>query len=263
MMADLGWYYQDTKLDEMKIADQVMPPPTFRKAKSDWAFVPEFPQTCCYGVLGQDFLSRFKIRFEPRKPTHVEWDDLELPLKSYPPSKLLLSPLFNLRSDVVTYQKKKLDLADVAYDLNLSKKELILEPFVPTEKQKRARREKPIFTFSIMPPIRILKITSIDPSVQKAAKAIGIKIGSVIWAVENESVIFLDQFYVERALKGRSDSKLELLISDSLKLTKRRTVFFDFEKSEFSEPLPEKNPEAPVPDPATKVLQKALDDTKK
>ena len=234
MMAELGWYYQDARIDEMKLADQVMTPPPFKKMKSDWAFVPEFPRTCCYGILGQDFLKRYQILFSPNLPTHLEWnelDDVEEASKKKAPASL--ASLFNLHSDVVEFQKAKLDLADVPYELNLARGQLQFKASPTTPKQKKLWRKLPIFKFSIMPPIRILKITSIDASVLKSAQAVGLKLGSVIWGVQSESVIFLDQFFIQRALKGRNDAKLELLVSDSLKISKRRTVFFDFEKGEF------------------------------
>jgi hypothetical protein len=235
---DLGWYYKDLKMDSLTIGGQNIDIPEFKNAKSDLAFVPDFPKTCCFGVIGQDILKNYRVHFMPRPPSHLEFTRVPPPEESTSlPKKILmeLKSLFSVDTDRRTIGGKKVDLSDVSYELNLSKNEFHLDPLELSPAQLKQRRNEPLFTFTFLPPWRKIQILSIAPDIQASAKTVNLKKGMIIWNIQNTSALFIDKFEVERILRGRRDGKIALVVATDTKEPKRRTIYFDFNTNSFSQ----------------------------
>ena len=246
--AELGWYFKDIKIDELSISGQMFDIPKFKNEKSDLAFVPDFPKTCCAGVIGQDILKNYRVRFVPRPPAHLEFTLLPVHAdqaiaKIAIKTKLLtkMKSLFSIDSDQQTIDGKKVDLSDVSYELNLSQNQFSFDSLVIPPLEMKRRRDEPIFKFAFLPPWRKIQILSISRDLQESARAVGLKPGMVIWSIQNTSAFFIDKFDVEHLLKGRRDSKISLVVAESSKeeeiekRQKRRTIHFDFDTHSFSE----------------------------
>jgi hypothetical protein len=236
-MKELGWSEPlDPKkpfmnFDDASIVGTPIEKTSFKNQKAEWAYVPDFPRSCCYGVIGRDILSQYRVKFVPKNPTHLEWTKVAFDPATKIPATFtqFLANLFSFRSEQGTYQKKRLDLSEVGYTLDLSERKLEFAP-APQSKEEKALhpRARSIFEFYFVPPIRKVKIESIDSAVAKSAKKVGIQPGMLITTLNGEHVFLLDQFEVQAYLKGKRTDRLTI-IADKLS----HPVVFDFAKGEF------------------------------
>lgn len=223
-LAELGWTYRDFKVEEAALSGEVLDPPAYKNLKTEWAYVPEFPKSCCYGIIGQDILKKFEVRFDPNPPAHLEWTRLQPAgsKKSIPASQL--AALFSLRSISASVGKKKVDLSRTAYRLNLSAGTLEFEEplAVPTYALKG-----PLFHYHFAPPARKVIIDSMARTLVLRAKKAGLKSGTGLSRINKLAVAGLSRFEVDEYLMGKRGNLIEL-VSD------KTTTTYDFEKNEFT-----------------------------
>ena len=104
-LKDLGWIFKDVKPDGLRFSGEKIDFWNFADARTDWAYPPEYPKTCCYGVIGRDILEKYRLRFEPQKPAHIEWTRLEEgPSRGSSRFAMGLKSLFNLHEESVRYE---------------------------------------------------------------------------------------------------------------------------------------------------------------
>jgi len=240
-MVELGWYFQDTQFDEALVSGHLIALPKLKNEKADWAFIPEFPRSCCFGVLGQDILNHYTIRFDPNKPAHLEWTEIstfDKPIARKIEHKwnVDLKSLFSYRTDQASYLGDKIDMGDTPYIVDFDQRTVTVEPAKVSPEIAKIARKTPLFSFDFMIPWRKLKIYSLASDVQKSAKSVGLKTGSIIWEIDGISTVAFNEFEVERILKGKKEAKVNFLFSINEKTQARKTITFDFEKNEWSEP---------------------------
>ena len=238
---DLGWYFKNTNYDELRISGKLISSSAdskikFKNSKSAWAHYPQFPRTCCSGILGQDFLKLYRIKFDPKRPTHL---DLLPSQESASPQmstsmKEALKPLFNITSDRVNLLGKKVDLSEDGYWIDFTHHEFTTDPIHWTDAEKKRIRTTSIFKYEFIPPWRRLKVTWIDPALVESAKKVNFKVGMVVSELNSAYAFFTDEFEVERILKGRRDAKLKLAIAEDKRPIKWRYINFDFDTREFT-----------------------------
>jgi hypothetical protein len=235
-LTELGWNYPGVKPEDIVISDETLDIPGFKNEKSEWAYVPDFSKSCCYGIIGQDILKDFEIRFDPNPPCHLEWTRINReakPIKVNASLQRELARLFSLHSVHEKFGKKEIDLSTTPYRLNLDQETLIFEPeAINTNASTHALKNK-IFQYQFIPPARHIVVLSIAPAYQKSAKAVGFKSSSKVVSVNTIKVASLDHFELDDLLTGKK-SKTLLIGTDG------GTYTFDFEKNEFTqtEPIP-------------------------
>ncbi len=221
---ELGWNFKDFRDTDAFLAGQEIKLPNFINLKSEWAYIPEFPKRCCYGIIGQDILKNYEVRFDPNPPAHLEWTPI-----SKADSKVTLpknlSALFSLK----TAQHSR-----TPFRLNLSEGTLAFEDEKPLPSGLKASRKEPLFRFEFKPPARDLIIQSLSPSLSKKTKY-GLKPGLKVLALNGVAVARLDRFEVNDYLTGKKTKTVEIKWENS-------NVSFDFEKDEFIEPKPLPSP---------------------
>jgi len=243
-MQELGWSEPlDPKkpylnFDDASIVGVPIEKTSFKNQKSEWAYVPDFPRSCCYGIIGRDILSQYSEKFVPKNPTHIEWRKIDLdPDTAWSKTFIQsLKDLFSFQSEWGTDSsgghKKRLDLSETSYALDWSQKKIRFEPTPPGQEEKGLfPRARPIFTFYFVPPIRKVKIETIDAidsAVAKSAKKVGVKPGMLVTHLNNQSVFTMDQFEVQAYLRGKRATLLNLTLDKM-----SHPVAFDFKKGEF------------------------------
>jgi hypothetical protein len=233
-IADLGWIYKNLKAEEVLFSEESVEVPDFINQKAEWAYVPDFAKSCCYGVIGQDILKKYDVRFDPNPPAHLEWTNLneeDKNLKANAKFTSELKALFSIRSTTATISGKKIDLSKTPYRLKLASQEITFEPEWINPKGATHPLKSPIFQYEFIPPKREVRVISISTAYLKSAHAVKFKPYLKIEEVNHVKVGSLDRFELEDYLKGKR-SKI-LLIA-----TEEATYTFDFEKNEFIETTP-------------------------
>ena len=129
-LTELGWNYNGVKPEDIVISDETLDIPGFKNEKSEWAYVPDFSKSCCYGIIGQDILKDFEIRFDPNPPSHLEWTRIihePKPVKASAQFQKELSQLFSLHSVREKFGKKEVDLSITPYRLNIDQQTVTFE----------------------------------------------------------------------------------------------------------------------------------------
>jgi len=194
-MKDLGYVDRVMEFEEATISNENLEKKKYKNLMSEWAFVPDFAKSCCYGVIGRDILDDYEIRFDPKSPVHLEWTHL----KSKSPIKLTSSFLAKLKE---TFNLKHAD--ENPFTLNLQEQKLKFE--------KVERKSWPmLFNFAFIPPARDLKIQSILPLNAAAAKKIGFKVGMVVTQVNDLRVNSLDRWQIEKYFRGEVTPSVKIL----------------------------------------------------
>lgn len=212
LLSELGYSDKELVFDEVLISGFKLEQKKFKRAKSEWAFVPDFAKSCCHGVIGRDILQKFEIRFDPKAPPHLEWKPLaassEAPVYS---SAFLnsLKPLFSLEKTI-----------NVPYLLNLREGRLHFE-------EKITAPQPTLFSFFFIPPERLLRVTSIAIKDVSAAKKVGFTSGMIIQAINGEDISGLDRWVIEKYLRGEKSSTIKLLTKNKKEFT------FDFVTRQF------------------------------
>lgn len=101
LLKDLGYEDKEIIFQEVRMSGENIEKKKFKNQKTEWAFVPDFAKSCCFGVIGRDILQNYEIHFDPKDPAHLEWISIvtkeELP--PYRPAFLTeLKKLFSLSS---------------------------------------------------------------------------------------------------------------------------------------------------------------------
>ena len=193
LLKDLGYVDKEIIFDEVKISGERLEKKKFKNLKSEWAFVPDFAKSCCFGVIGRDILQDFAIRFNPASPTHLEWDRIITKENSEPYTATylkLLKRLFSLEQTL-----------DVPFVLNLQERKLDFEGKLIPEK-------KSLFKFFFVPPERVIRVTEILTNDKVAAKKVGFVPGLVITHINGEKVSGLDRWVIEKYLRGEKGAAL-------------------------------------------------------
>jgi hypothetical protein len=208
LMKDLGFQDPDFTFSSVKISGQQIGKTKFSKMPSEWAFVPDFAKSCCFGVIGQDILSRFEVRFDPGSPVHLEWKKLGEGSKALAFSgafKNKLKDLFSLSNT-----------ADVPYVLNLREQKLDVQGKPPI---KHAQ----LFTFQFIPPDRDIRIQKVGMKVSRDLIKSGLRPGQVITEINGKAVSRLDRWEVEKFLSGQKANAV------TFKTLKGESISYSFE----------------------------------
>jgi hypothetical protein len=212
LMRDLGYQDRDYVFDSVILSGKELGKRKFKKMQSEWAFVPDFSKSCCHGVIGQDLLSQFEVRFDPENPVHLMWKsipDVETGLKVSKEFQASLKQLFSLKNTI-----------DVPFVLNLKNQKITFEKVQP-------KHLKEIFTFSFLPPSRHLKVLEIDQKLTEHAKAAGFRSGMIITELNHQSVSGLDRWEIEKFLSGEKTALI------SLRSNQGQEFKYDFQKGKF------------------------------
>lgn len=131
LLSDMGWVYADLKAEEASISGERIEQLIFKNQKSDWAAPPRFKKICCYGVIGQDILKDFEVRFDPRPPAHLEWTRIvHHGVSDAKKTKIfadMTKLLFSIQSETFNLKGEKMDLSKTPFTFNWSAKELEFE----------------------------------------------------------------------------------------------------------------------------------------
>ena len=236
----MGWNLNDMQADQMSLSGENLGRVRFKAARSDWAVKPEYPKNCCMGVIGQDLLSRFRLRFDPATPVHVEWERVavknakEEKSGGHPGSQdfeSLLRPLFSVTNEVVRVGKSQYDLATTPFVLNVSAGELQFErgPFT-----SRKEKPAPMFSFEFIGPERDLDVRSLRVPSQGAAKSAGFGSGVRVKELNGIPVANLTRYEIEGLLRGKKGKTLEIGFLKENPKQEKSSLIFDFEKNEFT-----------------------------
>ncbi len=209
LLKDLGYVDKEIIFDEVKISGERLDKKKFKNLKSEWAFVPDFAKSCCFGVIGRDLLEDFEIRFNPESPTHLEWNRIITKENSEPYSATYLKLLKKLFSFEQTL--------DIPFVLNLQERKLDFEGKVIPEK-------KSLFKFFFVPPERVIRVTDILTNDKVAAKKVGFVPGLIITHINGEKVSGLDRWVIEKYLRGEKGA--------ALKFTSKAKKEFEFNFSD-------------------------------
>jgi hypothetical protein len=247
LLKDMGWTYADTRADDVNLSGHEIDHVNFKNVKSDWAYYPTFARICCYGVIGQDILKDFDLRFDPQAPAHIEWRKQPDPQNSSPGKpqkdfKAALASLFNLKTEKVKVRGKEVDLSETPYDVDLLHKNLKIDEHRKILGEDKLKiRDKPIFAFSFIPSSRDVRIEKVAADVAESAKSVGIKNGYLVKDINFVPTSQYDQFEITALLRGKVKTSLPITIEFRAKTMKvddvRRTFNFDFVKNEFTEAL--------------------------
>ncbi|MBC7397027.1 MAG: hypothetical protein H7333_06255 [Bdellovibrionales bacterium] len=221
---ELGWVYPNLKVEEAALSGQVLSPPHFKNIKSEWAYVPEFPRSCCYGIIGQDILKDYEVRFDPNPPAHLEWTRVSETDHVKPISSSKLSPLFSIRGVAATMGKQKIDLSRTPYRLKFSTSELTFEDSIPVPIYAL---KGPLFHYHFAPPARMVIVDSLSSSLISKAKKVGFKSGLLLTRLNHLPVGGMSRFEVDEYLMGKREKVIELTWN-------KGTTAYDFEKNEFT-----------------------------
>jgi len=218
-MKDLGYVDKVMEFEETDLSNQLVEKKKFKNLMSEWAFVPDFFKSCCYGVIGQDILRDYELRFDPRPPAHVEWKHIlsnEQPLKLKPTFQAELKKTFSLTH-----------LNEVPFVLNLQEQKLVFEGTPP-------KQEPELFSFSFVPPARTVKVERVLSKDTSSAKKAGLTIGTIVTDIDGKTVTQLDRWQIEKYLRGEIVPKLKFRTKNN------KEFLFDFTNREFvaiGEPL--------------------------
>jgi len=236
-MAFMGWTYKDQRADEVMLSGQRFGKRQFKNSRSDWAVKPEYPENCCMGVIGQDFLSDYRLRFDPKAPVHIEWTHLDggkhSDAKNAGEFQSKIRPLFSVKSEVVKIGAQHYDLGSTPFTLDFQTREIRFE------KEPMALRQgiaQPIIRFYFSGSDRDLSVREVKTRDHEKARNLGLTEGARVTELNGSPVSGMNYYEIESLLRGKKGKSLEIgFLKDSKKM-ERSKVIFDFEKNEFIEP---------------------------
>ena len=236
-LAFSGWDPKETKADDVILSGEHLGAWTFRPSRSDWAVKPEYPKNCCEGVMGQDILRFYKLRFDPRNPVHIEWTHVGSNGSDSAGAKSefekRLSKLFSVNSEVIRIGGDQFDLSTTPFELDFPGRRVTFEqePFL-----SRAGVKDPVIHFDFTPIERNLNVKRIHSLNPSFARKLGLNEGVQVHELNGKPVSAMTRFEIEELLRGKKGKTLEIgFLKDSRNLEKSK-VIFDFEKNEFTEP---------------------------
>ena len=235
-LAELGWIDKDVMPEDISISGEWVETPNFKNLKSEWVYVPLFSKSCCFGVIGQDILRDYQVKFVPFPPAHLEWTKIDLTAdekrkKVSSSFQKEIAGLFNIRFTQRTFHQKKIDLNRTAYELNFEKETLQFESPWINPKGIPKPLVSPLFQSSFIPSSREVLVLSIANAYRASAQKVGFKSSLRIKRINNILTSALDHFELGDYLTGRNNKKLLLQTDHSI-------FTFDFEKNEFTQSKP-------------------------
>ncbi len=242
-MVFMGWNYKDPFAEDVVISGQHFGKKQFKSARSDWAVKPEYPKNCCMGVIGQDILKKYRLRFDPSIPVHIEWTDGVVSAaddsKAEREFDSNLHPLFSVRSEVIKVGSKQYDLGSTPFVLDFRLRTLSFEK---GPMALRSGRAQPLFRFDMSGRERDLSVIEVRSHDLKIAQELGLTEGARITDLNGVPVSAMSYYEIESLLKGRKGKALEIGFLKDSKKTEKAKIIFDFEKNEFTEPRPIQSP---------------------
>ncbi len=236
-----GWDTRTSKAEEVILSGVSIGPRQFAWARSDWAVAPEYPKNCCFGVIGRDILDRFKLRFVPGDPSHIEWVEQAekpgIPLQKRARKKAdfekSLAALFSLRSEIVRVSGSRYDLSVTPFEVDFTQARLSFDgaPFEP-----RVAKANPVFQFEFSSFGRDLEVKGLHGANQGLAKDLGFFSGTRVLELDGRPVSGMTRQEIESILHGRKGKRVEISFwKDNGRGGKNRIVF-DFDKNVFTKP---------------------------
>jgi hypothetical protein len=231
-----GWSYKDYRAEELILSGHALGQRAFKPARSDWAVKPEYPKNCCMGVIGQDLLSQYRLRFDPRPPVHIEWTRIHP--EGDPAGKSLkgfddqLKPLFTTRSEVIQVKGNRYNMGATPFELDLSAQKLVFEP--NGQAQVRERRGRPVFDYEFVGFSREMGVISLDATGARQAHRLGFEPGVRVRELNGVPVSGMTRAEVDSYLRGRKGRELKIGFTKKTANEEKSTLIFDFDKNEFT-----------------------------
>lgn len=230
-----GWSYQDYRAEELILSGHAVGGKVFQSARSDWAVKPEYPKNCCMGVIGQDLLSQYRVRFDPRPPVHIEWSRIPSGSSAIKPVKGFeeqLKPLFTTRSEIIQIKGNRYNMGSTPFELDLSAQKLVFEQSGHAGlEQSRAR---PVFQYEFFGFGRDMGVTALIGSDARNAHRLGFEPGVRVQELDGVPVSGMTRAEVDSYLRGRKGRELEIGFTKKSAKEEKSTLIFDFEKNEFT-----------------------------
>jgi hypothetical protein len=243
-MIFMGWNFKDSLAEDVVISGRRFGKKQFKTARSDWAVKPEYPKNCCMGVIGQDLLKEFRLRFDPVAPVHIEWTRREgasMPENATSEREFesQIQPLFSVRSEVIRVGHRQYDLGSTPFVLDFVAKTILFEK---EPMALRPGRPAPLIRFDFSRYDRNLSVIEVRSPDVKNARDLGLTEGTRITELNGAPVSAMSYFEIESLLKGRKGKALEIGFLRDSKKTEKAKIIFDFEKNEFTGPRPLQSP---------------------
>ena len=241
-----GWAYKDYRAEQVVLSGHPLGEVLFKTARSDWAVKPEYPKNCCMGVIGQDLLSKYRLRFDPRPPVHIEWSRIEpskevaqagaktddkTPARDFDEQ---LRPLFTTRSEVIQVRGNRYNMSSTPFELDLSAQKLVFEP--TGQARVDGKRERPVFDYEFVGMTREMDVVSLPAQEAKKAHRLGFEPGVTIQELDGVPVSGMTRAEVDSYLRGRRGRELRIGFMKKSTKQEKSTLIFDFEKNEFTSP---------------------------
>ncbi|MBU6154100.1 MAG: hypothetical protein KGP28_07345 [Bdellovibrionales bacterium] len=238
-MVFMGWTFKDSVAEDVVISGRHFGKKQFKTARSDWVVKPEYPKNCCMGVIGQDFLKQYRLRFDPAFPAHIEWtgsagnSSMSQNAKTEREFELRIHPLFSVRSEVIRVGANRYDLAATPFVLDF--------PLRTVSFEKAAMvllpgRSMPFLKVDFSVRDRGLSLVEVRMGDRKSAMELGLKEGVRITELNGVPVSAMSYYEIESLLKGQKGRALEIGFLKNAPNAQKTKVMFDFEKNEFTKP---------------------------
>jgi hypothetical protein len=242
-MVFMGWNFKDAVSEDVVISGLHFGKKKFKTARSDWAVKPEYPKNCCMGVIGQDFLKQYRLRFDPAVPVHIEWTKgTSVNAKDSKKDREFesqIQPLFSVRSEVIKVGPRQYDLGSTPFVLDFRSRTLVFEK---DPMALRPGRSMPLVRYDFSGRDRNLSVIEVLSRDLKIAEELGLREGARITELNGAPVSAMSYYEIESLLKGRKSKAIEIGFLKDSKMTEKAKIIFDFEKNEFTEPRPIQSP---------------------
>ncbi|NDG83895.1 MAG: hypothetical protein EBX52_02530 [Proteobacteria bacterium] len=230
----MGWNPKNLRAKDVILSVEHLGAWSFQAGRSDWAVKPEYPKNCCAGVIGQDILKFYRLRFDPREPAHVQWSHVGTDGKDAAGEKhefeRKLGALFSVKSGLVRLGKEHYDLSVTPFELDFPGKRLTFET-LPAK--VRTGAAKPVFDFEFTSIQRDLEIRNWNSQSAGTARNFGLSTGARVRELNGVPVSTLTRYEIEEILRGKKGKVLEIgYVKDPAKQEKSK-VYFDFDKNGF------------------------------
>ncbi|NDF14715.1 hypothetical protein EB061_05270 [bacterium] len=240
-----GWATKGNTADQVILSGYSVGERKFKLARSDWAVKPEYPKNCCMGVIGQDLLSHFRLRFDPGPPAHIHWTWIEPVNPAHRGAARgfqdQLRLLFTTRSEIIEVKGARYNMGSTPFLLDVSAQKLVFEP--AGQARVEGLRSSPLFSYEFIGFSRDVGVISIDaPGAQKAGR-MGFVPGAMVKELDGVPVSGMTRAEIDSYLRGRKGRELRIGFEKKSATGEKSTLIFDFQKNEFT-------PSRSIPRPA-------------
>jgi hypothetical protein len=231
-----GWSTKENAVDQLILSGHNVGEWKFKLSRSDWAVKPEYPNNCCMGVIGQDLLSQYRLRFSPRPPAHIEWTRIEpgSPAKGSPVKAFQeqLKPLFTIRSEIIEVKGARYNMGSTPFFLDLSSQSLVFES--NSSATVEGLRRSPLFSYEFIGFARDVGVINLEgPDVRKA-RDLGFGPGVTVKELDGVPVSGMTRAEVDSYLRGRKGRELRIGFQKKTAEGEKSVLIFDFQKNEFT-----------------------------